>query len=197
MGSLNLRRKFDPLDPEIIDRVYEVACAYIDARDLYRDNLYRDSKNCTEEEDVLRKPVFGCANTGPLNFDTLATERWRALTITGPSPEVPDPHVRSSMRTMMFIAGMFAAAVSMSPVPATAAPQSLPGGAAAKAQSAFVEDIGWRRRYWRHGYPVPYAYYPPAYGYYPPPAYGYYAPVYPAYPYYSPYRYYRPYYAPY
>src|SRR3990170_8340381 len=68
-----------------------------------------------------------------------------------------------------------------------------------KAQLAPVEDVGWRRRY-RYGYPVPYAYYPPAYGYYyPPPAYRYYAPVYPAYPYYAPYayRYYRPYYAPY
>jgi hypothetical protein len=59
-----------------------------------------------------------------------------------------------------------------------------------------VEKIGyWRRQYrraYRWGYPVPYAHYPPAYGYYaPPPGYGYYAP----YPYYRPY--YRPYYAPY
>jgi hypothetical protein len=42
-----------------------------------------------------------------------------------------------------------------------------------------VEEVGyWRRRYWRHGYAVPYAYYPPAYGYSPPPpAYAYYPPA--------------------
>ena len=100
------------------------------------------------------------------------------------------------MRTVMLIAAMFAGALWMSPVPATAAaPQARPEIAAAKAQVASVEEVGWRRRaYRRYGYP--YAYYPPAYGYYyPPPAYGYYAPVYP--PYYAPYRYYRPYYAPY
>jgi hypothetical protein len=99
------------------------------------------------------------------------------------------------MHTVMFIA-MFAGAGCTSLVPATAAPQPMPGIASAKAQSAVVEEVGWRRRYWRYGYGVPYAYYPPAYGYYPPPAY-YYAPAYPAYPYYAPYRYYRPYYAPY
>lgn len=46
---------------------------------------------------------------------------------------------------------------------------------------ASVEKVGyWRRQYrrsWRRGYPVPYAYYPPVYGYYaPPPAYAYYQP---------------------
>jgi hypothetical protein len=34
MGSLNARHAFDPLDLEIIDRVYEVACAHIEARNL-------------------------------------------------------------------------------------------------------------------------------------------------------------------
>ena len=97
------------------------------------------------------------------------------------------------MRTVLFISVIFAGAMCMSPRPATAAPQALPGIAAAKA-SALVEEVGWRRRYWRYGYRAPYAYYLPAYGYYPP---RYYAPVYPAYPYYAPYRYYRPYYAPY
>jgi hypothetical protein len=99
------------------------------------------------------------------------------------------------MRTVMFIAAMFEGGLCMSLVPATAAPPAMAGLAAAKAQSAALQEVGWRRRYWRYG--GPYAYYPPAYGYYPPPAYGYYAPVYPAYPYYRPYRYYRPYYVPY
>jgi hypothetical protein len=44
-----------------------------------------------------------------------------------------------------------------------------------------LEKVGYlrrqSRRYWRNGYPVPYAYYPPAYGYsLPPPAYAYYPP---------------------
>ena len=45
-----------------------------------------------------------------------------------------------------------------------------------------LEEVGYlrrqSRRYWRNGYPVPYAYYPPAYGYYlPPPADAYYPPL--------------------
>jgi hypothetical protein len=99
------------------------------------------------------------------------------------------------MRNPLFITALFAGVVCMGLVPAKAAPQ-LMLGIAAKAQAGAVEDVGYRRRYYRR-YGPPYAYYPPAYGYYyPPPAYGYYAPAYPRY--YAPYRYYRrPYYAPY
>ena len=33
-----------------------------------------------------------------------------------------------------------------------------------------IEEVGWRRRWYRgYAYPAPYAYYPPAYTYYPPP----------------------------
>jgi len=66
MGSMTLRQKFDPLDLEIIDRVYEVACAYIEARDLYR-----DTDKDAEEEDFLRKRVFALAGLDQLCFDTL------------------------------------------------------------------------------------------------------------------------------
>ena len=69
MGSMTLRQKFDPLDLEIVDRVYEVACAYIEARDLYR-NTDKDA----EEEDVLRKRVFALAGPGQLDFDTLCED---------------------------------------------------------------------------------------------------------------------------
>jgi hypothetical protein len=69
MGSSNLRQKFDPLDLEIIDRVYEVACAYIEARDLYR-----DTDKDAEEEDALRKLVFALAGPGQLDFDTLCDD---------------------------------------------------------------------------------------------------------------------------
>jgi hypothetical protein len=60
------RQKFDPLDLEIVDRVYEVACAYIEARDLYR-----DPAKDTDEDDTLRKQVFAMVGDGPLDFDTL------------------------------------------------------------------------------------------------------------------------------
>jgi hypothetical protein len=66
MGTLHLRQKFDSLDLELIDRVYEVACAYIEARDLYR-----DTEKDAEEDDALRKTMFTCAGTGPLDFDNL------------------------------------------------------------------------------------------------------------------------------
>jgi hypothetical protein len=63
---LTPRQKFDPLDLEIIDRVYEVACAFIEARDLYR-----DTKEVAEEEDALRKTVFACAGISSVEFDAL------------------------------------------------------------------------------------------------------------------------------
>jgi hypothetical protein len=66
MGTLILRQKFDPFDLELIDRVYGVACAYIEARDLYR-----DTERDAQEEDALRKTMFSCAGTGPLDFDNL------------------------------------------------------------------------------------------------------------------------------
>ena len=98
------------------------------------------------------------------------------------------------MRSLVFIIAMFGVVACVGLVPANAGPQ-LMHGIAAKAEIGVAEKVGWRWRYHRR-YGYPYAYYPPAYGYYyPPPAY--YAPAYPAYPYYAPYRYYRPYYAPY
>jgi len=98
------------------------------------------------------------------------------------------------MRSLLFATATLVGVVCLGFMPAKAAPQLMPG-IAAKAQIGAVEDVGWRRRAYRR-YGPPYAYYPPAYGYYyPPPAYDYYAPapVYRAYPYYAPYRHYRPY----
>jgi hypothetical protein len=68
-------------------------------------------------------------------------------------------------------------------VPATAAPVPLHIVDYGNVQVTAVEKIAyWRRQYrraYRWGYPAPYAYYPPAYGYYaPPPAYAYPPPVY-------------------
>ena len=66
--------------------------------------------------------------------------------------------------------------------PAVAAPLIISGLSSQTADVSAVEKIGWRRQYRRYGYPVPYAYYPPAYGYYaPPPAYAYAPPAYATY----------------
>jgi hypothetical protein len=94
MGSMTVRQKFDPWDLEIIDRVYEVACAYIEARDLYL-----DTEKDAEEQDALRKRVFAFADTEPLDFDALCDNVLASINgyrrhSQRPSPdsEVSDPH---------------------------------------------------------------------------------------------------------
>jgi hypothetical protein len=49
-------------------------------------------------------------------------------------------------------------------MPATANPLSMSGFNNPYIEAVPVEQVGYRRRHWRYGYPVPYAYYPPAYG---------------------------------
>ena len=64
-----------------------------------------------------------------------------------------------------------------------AAPQSILGLSNTSIQVASIENVGYRRRYYRrYGYPVPYAYYPPGYGFYPPPPAYAYPPAYNVYP---------------
>ena len=68
MGSF--RRVFDPLDLEIIDRVYEVAWAQAQARQPHRDTVLD-----RERQEALRKKIFGVARilgSGHIDFDTLA-----------------------------------------------------------------------------------------------------------------------------
>ena len=60
------RQKFDPLDLEIIERVYEAACAYIEAK-----NLYCNANQTAGEEDALRRSIFALADTGTIDFDIL------------------------------------------------------------------------------------------------------------------------------
>jgi hypothetical protein len=102
------------------------------------------------------------------------------------------------MRIILFSTAVIAGLVWAGAVPAKAAPPPMLGISELNVQVASVDEVGYRRRYYRrygHGYAAPYAYYPPAYYY--PPVYTYY-PAYPS-PYYPPYgyRYYQPYYAPY
>jgi hypothetical protein len=103
------------------------------------------------------------------------------------------------MRTIVpFIITVVAGVAYMGLESAKAVPLSGVAAAADIQSKSTIKEAGWRRRWYRaYAYSVPYAYYPPAYTYYPPPPPAYYAPAYPAYPYYRPYGYYRPYYAPY
>ena len=80
-----------------------------------------------------------------------------------------------SMRTVVFSAAVIAGVVWMGIETANAAQQSVSGIGNTNIQAATVESVGYRRRFYRrYGYPVPYAYYPPAYGYdVPPAAYAY------------------------
>ena len=85
------------------------------------------------------------------------------------------------MRCLMIGAAVTVGVIGGSVVSATATPLST-SGLTNQGEATLVEDIGWRRQYRRYGYPAPYAYYPPAYGYYaPPPAYAYYPPGYGSY----------------
>ena len=92
------------------------------------------------------------------------------------------------MRRLLFGAAVIVGMGLGGLAPAMATPLAVSGRLAIaglgsqSADAAVVEKIGWRRQLRRYGYPVPYAYYPPAYGYYaPPPAYAYAPPAYDSY----------------
>jgi hypothetical protein len=68
MGSF--KRVFDRLDLEIIDRVYEVAWAQVQAGQPNRDTV-----SVGERQEALRNKIFGVARilgSGHIDFDTLA-----------------------------------------------------------------------------------------------------------------------------
>ena len=85
------------------------------------------------------------------------------------------------MRVLLFSAAVSVGVVLGSFGPATATPLATPELSSQSVNSTLVEDIGWRRQVRRYGYPVPYAYYPPAYGYYAAPPAAYYPPAYDSY----------------
>jgi hypothetical protein len=66
MGSFKHPYAFDPLDLEIIDRVYEAAWAQIEAWECDRDTG-RDP----ERQRKLREHIFAVAGMGPVEFDAL------------------------------------------------------------------------------------------------------------------------------
>jgi hypothetical protein len=66
MGPFKRPRAFDPLDLEIIDRVYEAAWAQLEAREPFRDR-----EKDGERGEALRKRVFTFASSGKVDFDAL------------------------------------------------------------------------------------------------------------------------------
>ena len=85
------------------------------------------------------------------------------------------------MRRLLCSAAVIAGVIGGSFMPSLAAALPLTGLNGQQADASPMEEVGWRRKLRRYGYPVPY--YPPVYGYYvpPPPAYAYYPPAYDAY----------------
>ena len=79
---------FDPLDLEIMDRVYEVAWAHVQARDPSR---YSASDG--ERQEALRRKIFGLARIagpGHIDFDTLT----EVVLATIPDRSMPEPSRR-------------------------------------------------------------------------------------------------------
>src|SRR5687767_14139039 len=66
MGSFNRNCVFDPLDLEIIERVYEAIWAQIVARQSDR-NTVKDA----ERQKALKRLLFALAGPRPVDFDTL------------------------------------------------------------------------------------------------------------------------------
>ena len=88
----SFKNVFDPLDLEIMDRVYEVAWAHVQAREPSR-NTASDGA-CQK---ALRRKILGVARVagpGHLDFDTL-TEVVLATIPEQLEPE-PSPHVGQS-----------------------------------------------------------------------------------------------------
>jgi hypothetical protein len=90
MGALK-HHFFDPLDLEIIDRVYEAAWAQLEAREPTRDRAADEGR-----QEALRKRIFDLAGSRPVDFDDLydavvtsMPEPWIAfhsMTSKGPGP---------------------------------------------------------------------------------------------------------------
>ena len=79
-GFFQTPRAFDPLDLEIIDRVYEGAWAKLEACEPFRDRE-RD----LERQEALRKQM-ACATAGHVDFDDLWRKCWQLLLTQSPSP---------------------------------------------------------------------------------------------------------------
>ena len=85
MSSLRRNRVFDPVDLEIIERVYEAAWAEVEA------DIFRDTSKDDERKTALREWAFVLAGTHPVDFDTLSE---KLATI------IPKPWITPSTRSL-------------------------------------------------------------------------------------------------
>ena len=67
-------RVFDPLDLEIMDRVYEAVWAQVEAR-----KWSPDAQQDDELKETLRKLIMTCAANGKVDFDPLYEKVWASL----------------------------------------------------------------------------------------------------------------------
>ena len=81
MGSFKQPSAFDPLDLEIIDRVYEAVWAQLEAREPFRDR-----EKDGERGKALRKLVFAFARSGKIDFDALCDQVLANMPVTSPVP---------------------------------------------------------------------------------------------------------------
>jgi hypothetical protein len=81
MGSFKQPRAFDPLDLEIIDRVYEAAWAQLEAREPFRDR-----EKDGERGEALRKLVFAFASSDKIDFDVLCDQVLANMPVRSPVP---------------------------------------------------------------------------------------------------------------
>ena len=64
---VSVSRSFDPESLEVLDRVYALACLYIEAQHLCSAAEWDKAK----ELDAARKAIFDAASDGRIDFDTL------------------------------------------------------------------------------------------------------------------------------
>ena len=95
MGSFKNPGVFNPLDLEVMDRVYEAAWAKIEALEPFRDRQEDDQR-----KDALRKLVMDSTDTHKVDFDALyervvkaLPEKWAIFTEELRSPSGGAPEV--------------------------------------------------------------------------------------------------------
>jgi hypothetical protein len=83
-GAVNLRNGFDPLDLEIIDRVYEAAWAALLASGPIEGANQDDGR-----QKLLRQRLFALAQPGAVDFDNLYEKVLASYDATRVTPLVP------------------------------------------------------------------------------------------------------------
>ena len=92
MGSYKRSHAFDPLDLEVIDRVFEATWAQVEARYPCRKREQDETR-----KKALRRWLFALAGGGPIEFDTLCDRVTASLPKNWNSAEGPPRSVNSQV----------------------------------------------------------------------------------------------------